>query len=158
MSIYHREDSLAALRAQKQAAQQTQEVAACAFTALAESGQISIDAAIQYQEQFTDWQADVAYTVGQLRRYMGQLYRCLQAHTAQTDWTPDAALSLWVCVSTPAQEWPAWRQPQGTHDAYPKGAKVMHNEKRWISNTANNVWEPGAQNVTQWEMTEKEGA
>lgn len=158
MSIYHREDSLVVLRAQKQAAQQAQKVAACAFTTLAESAQISIDMAIQYQEQFASWQADDAYTAGQLRRYAGQLYRCLQTHTAQANWTPDTAPSLWVCVNSPTQEWPAWRRPQGTHDAYPKGAKVTHNEKRWISNTANNAWEPGAQNVTQWEVAEKEGA
>lgn len=69
-----------------------------------------------------------------------KLYRCLQDHTPQETWTPDAAPSLWVAISDPAEEWPAWVRPTGAHDAYAQGDKVSHNGKHWISN----VWEPGA--------------
>ena len=57
-------------------------------------------------------------------QYGELLYKCLQSHTAQADWTPDAAVSRWVRIDDPAEEWPEWRQPQGAHDAYALGAKV----------------------------------
>ena len=88
------------------------------------------------------------YKTGQIRRYKGTLYKCVQNHTSQADWTPDTASSLWSKTSDPAEEWPEWSQPVGAHDAYPKGAKVSHNSKHWISTTENNVWEPG---VNGWE-------
>lgn len=78
----------------------------------------------------------------------GKLYKCLQVHTSQEGWTPDAAPSLWVAISDPAEEWPAWSQPIGAQDAYPLGAKVSHGEKHWLSAVDNNVWEPG---VYGWE-------
>ena len=73
----------------------------------------------------------------------GKLYRCLQSHTSQENWKPEAAPSLWVEIADPAEEWPGWKQPSGAHDAYQKGEKVSHNGKHWISMAENNVWEPG---------------
>lgn len=91
------------------------------------------------------WSADsVAYVKGDIRQYDGLLYRCIQAHTSQSDWTPSAAVSLWTRIADPTQEWPEWIQPAGAHDAYAKGAKVSHNDKHWISTADANVWEPGA--------------
>ncbi|WP_195984085.1 carbohydrate-binding protein [Clostridium sp. D33t1_170424_F3] len=86
------------------------------------------------------------YTIGDRVQYGGSLYRCLTAHTSQASWTPDAASSLWVHIDDPAVEWPEWRQPAGSTDAYTKGAKVSHNGKHWTSDVDANVWEP----PTQW--------
>lgn len=83
------------------------------------------------------------YAIGDRVQYEGNLYKCIQAHTAQSDWTPDTAVSLWVKVDDPAIEWPEWRQPTGAQDAYAKGAKVSHNGKHWISDVDSNVWAPG---------------
>ena len=83
------------------------------------------------------------YAVGDRVQYEGNLYKCIQAHTAHSDWTPDTAVSLWVKVDDPAVEWPEWHQPQGAHDAYAMGDKVSHNEKHWISDVDANIWEPG---------------
>ena len=99
--------------------------------------------AISAPELFPKWTLK-EYAVGDRVRYDNTLYKCLQAHTSQTDWTPDVAVSLWVRVDDPAIEYPEWRQPTGAQDAYAKGAKVSHNEKHWISDVDNNVWEPGA--------------
>lgn len=87
------------------------------------------------------------YSIGDRVQYEGQLYRCLTEHTSQGSWKPDVAPSLWVRIDDPAIEWPEWRQPTGSTDAYPKGAKVSHNGKHWISDVDANVWEPG---VTGW--------
>lgn len=86
-----------------------------------------------------------AYQTGDRVQYNGLLYKCLQSHTAQADWTPDTAVSLWVRVDDPAIEWPEWRQPTGAQDAYAKGSKVSwpKDDRRWISDVDNNVWEPG---------------
>ena len=43
---------------------------------------------------------------------------------------------------TPVDEYPAYVQPTGAHDAYPIGAKVTFNGKRYVSNIAANVWAP----------------
>ena len=99
-------------------------------------------------ELYPAWLPGQAYAAGQRRRYGGLLYRCLLAHTAQADWAPDAAPSLWVRLDDPAIEWPVWVQPTGGHDAYAKGAKVTHKGSRWVSAADNNVWEPG---VYGWE-------
>ena len=83
------------------------------------------------------------YQTGDRVQYNGTLYKCLQSHTAQADWTPDIAVSLWVRVDDPSIEWPDWVQPVGSTDAYAKGAKVSHNSKHWISTADANIWEPG---------------
>ena len=93
-------------------------------------------------ELFPQWKTETAYGVGDRVQYEGHLYKCVQAHTSQDDWTPDVSVSLWSEVSDPSQEWPEWRQPQGAHDAYMQGDKVSHNNKHWISTMDNNVFEP----------------
>ena len=95
-------------------------------------------------ELFPAWKL-TDYQQGDRVQYSGTLYKCLHAHTAQSDWTPDTAVSLWVRVDDPAIEWPEWRQPTGAQDAYAKGAKVSHptSDRHWISDLDNNVWEPG---------------
>ena len=98
----------------------------------------------QPMAMYDEWSADsVAYTLNDIRQYNGLLYRCVQAHTSQASWTPEAAASLWTRIADPAQEWPEWIQPTGAHNAYAKGAKVSHNGKHWISDVDANVWEPG---------------
>lgn len=96
-------------------------------------------------ELFPTWEL-ISYSVGDRVQYNGTLYKCVQAHTAQSDWTPDATPALWTVVTI--EEWPEWVQPAGAHDAYAKGSKVTHNGKKWISSYDANVWEPG---VYGWE-------
>ena len=94
---------------------------------------------------FPVWGVDCSYPVDGRVQYGDLLYKCLPAHTSQEGWTPDVSPSLWVRIDDPAIEWPAWRQPVGTTDAYAKGAKVSHLGKHWISSVDANVWEPPEQ-------------
>lgn len=89
------------------------------------------------------------YSVGDYVRYEGLLYRCVIEHTSQPDWAPTVAVSIWARAYDPAEEWPEWIQPVGSHDAYAHGAKVSHNEKHWISDVDNNIWEPGVYGWTE---------
>lgn len=99
---------------------------------------------------FDAWSGDgVAYAAGDRVLYNDLLYKVLQAHTSQSDWTPDTAVSLFVRVDDPGEEWPEWRQPTGAQDAYEKDAKVSHNGKHWTSDVDANVWEPGAYGWTE---------
>lgn len=120
------------------------EVQSILFVIGAEQGAVDDVTAAEHSELFAPWASGVAYTVNNIRRYGGALYRCVQAHTSQDDWTPDQAASLWSQVADPAEEWPAWSQPIGAHDAYSAGAKVSHKDKHWVSTADGNVWEPGA--------------
>ena len=97
--------------------------------------------ALEAVELFPAWEENTAYTVGERIRYNSTLYRCVQAHTSQSDWTPDQTPALWTAVSL--DEWPEWVQPTGAQDAYRIGDKVSHNDKHWISEVDGNVWEPG---------------
>lgn len=41
------------------------------------------------------WQANTAYSVGQLVTYSGKTYKCLQAHTSLPGWEPSNVPALW---------------------------------------------------------------
>lgn len=140
-------------RAEARAAQQNaalpglQVTSAIAFVIMAESGSVDEVTATEHMDVFAPWQPGVAYAVGNLRiygeGYAAKLYRCVQAHTSQADWTPDVSASLWTVAGDHAEEWPAWSQPIGAHDAYGEGDKVSRGGKHYISTVAGNVWEPG---------------
>lgn len=100
-------------------------------------------------ELFPLWKVGAAYAVGDRIRHNDVLYKCVQAHTSQADWTPDVTPALWTQVSL--DEWPEWRQPTGAQDAYVAGDKVTHNEKHWTSDVDANVWEPGVYGWTEVE-------
>lgn len=126
-----------------------------AFVTLAENGTIDEVTATEHLSAFAPWEPSVAYTIGQLRVYPAEgerkLYKCVQAHTSQADWTPDVTPALWAKAGDPAEEWPEWSQPIGAQDAYMNGDKVSHNSKHWQSTIDNNVWEPG---VYGWTVIE----
>ena len=96
--------------------------------------------ALQAVELFPQWIVEHAYVVGERLQYNGVLYRVIQAHTSQADWTPDITPALFVVVSL--DEWPEFVQPTGVHDAYNKGDKVTFNSKHYISLIDANVYSP----------------
>jgi hypothetical protein len=89
------------------------------------------------------WQPGVALALNETVTYQGQSYAVIQAHTSQSDWTPDIAAALFKRYIAPGQV-TAWRQPQGAHDAYPVGARVTDGGKTWKNVTPANVWKPGS--------------
>lgn len=94
------------------------------------------------------WKESVEYVAGERVLYNNILYKTLQTHFSQADWTPNVASSLFAKVLIPNENIiPAWEQPDSTNP-YIIGDKVMHNNKYWISIIDTNVWEPG---VYGWE-------
>ena len=109
--------------------------------------------ALEAVELFPIWEANTAYTTDERVQYGEKLYRCVQPHTSQADWTPDATPALWTEVAKPG-EIPVWKQPTGAQDAYQKGDKVHYPGKDdpvYISTVDNNVWSP---DTYGWQVTE----
>ena len=71
------------------------------FVEQAEKGNVDEETARQHTELFEAWAVDTVYEVGAMRQYEGNLYKCLQSHTSQENWTPDATPALWVEVAAP---------------------------------------------------------
>lgn len=147
--FYTTEENLTALARAK-----SPDITSIMFVSMAESGALDDTTVVEHAEQFSAWTYPVSYTQGAICKYDSKLYRCLQAHTSQEDWTPDAAPSLWKEIGNPNAEWQEWSQPIGAIDTYSVGDKVTHKDKYWISVEDNNVWEPG---VYGWEETTEEG-
>lgn len=116
---------------------------AITFVTLAETGTIDETTATEHANLFSPWAENVAYEQGAIRLYNDNLYRCVQAHTSQSDWTPEAAASLWTKIGDPTEEYPEWSQPVGAHDAYAAGDKVSYDGKHYVSTVDANVWQPG---------------
>lgn len=98
--------------------------------ALMEKAAVSLpdEDALEAVELFPAWKADTAYALDERIRYGEKLYRCVQAHTSQSDWTPDATSALWTEVAKPG-EIPVWRQPTGAQDAYNIGDRVWYPDR-----------------------------
>lgn len=108
--------------------------------------------AVKSKALYPTWNGDsVEYSTGARVQYDGSLYKCLQAHTSQTAWTPTDAPSLWakVLIVDPSVI-PEWEQPDSTNP-YSKGDKVTHNGKIWVSDIDGNVWEPSVYGWTEVE-------
>ena len=101
---------------------------------------MSDEAALDSIELIAPWKIKEYVSSGERRRFDGVLYRCVQAHTTQADWTPDITPALWVAVSI--EEYPEWVQPTGAHDAYNIGDKVTYNGNRYVCAVDGNVYAP----------------
>jgi len=103
--------------------------------------------ALSAVELFPFWKADTHYAKPVRVRDPedGFLYRLIpDTHDSQSDWPPHLVPAIWTRVDDPAEEWPEWRQPLGSEDAYAANAKVSHDGKHWINTFGDgNVWEPG---------------
>ena len=116
------------------------------YRELIEKGSASLpDAdAIEAVGLFPAWAVGVAYSVGERVQYDGKLYKVVQAHTSQADWTPPTVPALFTEVAKPG-EIPVWKQPTGAQDAYNKGDKVWYpdvNTTVYESVIDSNVWSP----------------
>jgi hypothetical protein len=109
---------------------------------------------MEIADLYPDWTPSKAYAVDTLVKYgvntdnETQLYKVVQAHTSQADWTPDQASSLFAKIGFTDSGVPLWVQPQGAHDAWQAGERVSYNGKIYVSTIDNNIWEP---TVYGWE-------
>ena len=78
---------------------------AYAMRAVIEESVASLDdeTAVTVPSLFTPWKPGEAVNVGDRRYYAPRLYKAVQAHTTQADWTPDITPALWAVVGDPGQ-------------------------------------------------------
>lgn len=111
------------------------------------------EVALEIKEFYDIWTIDVNYKVGQYITYNDILYKVLQDHTSQENWTPDASPSIFANVLTSLDGTPKeWVQPDSTN-AYMIGDKVMFEGNVYESIIDNNIWSPSAY-PAGWKLVE----
>ena len=107
--------------------------------------------AMEIAAVYPAWVSGTTYKTGTMVTYGAnsvgdpQLYRCLQTHTAQADWTPDASAALWTAVGLAPDDIPVWSRPTGAHDAYNRGDRVHYptaDAPVYTSAVDGNTWSP----------------
>lgn len=103
---------------------------------------------IDNRAAFEFWRVGINAEKDKIYRYGDDIYKCIQPHTTQDDWTPDKVPALFVKISL--EEFPQWVQPTGAQDAYKQGDKVTFDNKHWVSTVNDNVWQPGVYGWGEW--------
>lgn len=84
--------------------------------------------ALRMKSFYPTWAENTAYAVGHKVQYDGELYKCIQAHTAIVTWEPVNTASLWVKIN---------ETHGGTlEDPIPyNGNMVLENGKHYVQNS-----------------------
>ena len=107
---------------------------------------LTVEEAINAMAAIEEAQRDLAVALAALR-----VVATTQTRIAETagQWldvrdghAPDPATAT-------TDDYPAYVQPTGAHDAYGAGDRVSHNGKHWSSDVDGNVWEPGVYGWTE---------
>ncbi|MDL2318058.1 hypothetical protein LJC74_03055 [Eubacteriales bacterium OttesenSCG-928-A19] len=103
----------------------------------------------EHADLFPVWDEHWTGKAGTIVQDEGQLYRSIHDVGAGQNTKPSETPAMWTRIGNPAEEYPEWIQPIGSHDAYKAGDKVTHSGKRWVNTHGDgNIWEPG---VYGWE-------
>ena len=106
--------------------------------------------AMEVAAVYDPWEVGKAYATGEYLTYgensVGdpQLYKVVQGHNSQADWTPDVTPSLYDAIGLDESGYPIWSQPTGAHDAYNKGDIVDYNGTLYQSLIDGNTYSPDA--------------
>lgn len=123
-----------------------------------ESADFDDTTAMEVADLYEEWAAGKRYKAQKIVRYgvnkddEAQLYRVVQEHTSQADWTPDKTPALYTAIGIDDDGVPIWTQPLGGHDAYAKGDRVHYPDKGdpiYVSLVDGNVYAP---NTYWWEL------
>ena len=116
--------------------------------------------ALEIATIYDPWRAGVAYSGGEYITYGTnavsdpQLYKVVQAHTSQADWTPDITASLYDAIGLDSEGHPIWSKPTGAYDAYMSGDIVDYNGTLYKSLIDGNVYSPD-EYPAGWEIVEQ---
>lgn len=99
---------------------------------------------------FNEWKSNIQVYANDLLTYgtnnVGdpQLYRVVQNHITNDDWTPDKVPALFTPIGLDPDGYPIWAQPTGAHDAYNTGDIVRFADDGllYISTIDGNTWRP----------------
>jgi hypothetical protein len=106
--------------------------------------------AMEVATVFPAYQVGKAYKANEMVTYgvngVGdpQLYRVVQDHTSQADWTPNVTPALYTPIGLNDDGYPVWSQPTGAHDAYNEGDIVDYKGILYESLIDGNTYSPEA--------------
>ena len=114
------------------------------------SGALTDEQRESINSTYPTWEVGKDYTEGEVVNYDNSLYKVVRAHTSQEDWKPSDVSALYtpyLNVNVETDEGNVeiisdFKQPQGAHDAYAKGDKVVFNGSVYESTMDNNVYSP----------------
>ena len=114
------------------------------------SGSLTDEQRESINSTYPTWEVGRDYTEGEVVNYDNSLYKVVQAHTSQEDWKPSDVSALYtpyLNVNVETDEGNVeiisdFKQPQGAHDAYAKGDKVVFNGSVYESTMDNNAYSP----------------
>lgn len=105
--------------------------------------------AMEVADLYPEWKPKTSYKADEIVKCgvnadnETQLYKVIQTHTSQDDWTPNTTPSLYKKIGFTDDGTSIWTQPLGSTDAYRIGDVVSHNGKLWECTSDYNVYEPG---------------
>ena len=108
------------------------------------------ETAMEVATVYDAWEEGKAYKTGEYLTYGvngvddPQLYKVVQDHTSQADWSPVETPSLYTPIGLDAEGFPVWSQPTGAHDAYNTGDVVDYNGTLYQSLIDGNTYAPDA--------------
>ena len=107
--------------------------------------------ALEVAALFTTWASKIgeAVTAGERLWYNTKLYKVLQPHIVQEDWTPDVTPALFVEVSV--EEWPPIPEIITAEQAYMAGDKGTWKGQHYICQIDNTVHNPD-QYLAAWKL------
>lgn len=76
-----------------------EEVTAMIITQQVNTLAVDDNTALRMKSFYPEWAPGTGYTQGHKIQRGGLLWRCIQAHTAQTGWEPENAASLWEQIN-----------------------------------------------------------
>lgn len=144
------------LKAEKEAKAEAEEKAirvaeqSAALARMVAEQQTDEEAILMLADLYEPWAADRSYKKDKILAYgkdaLGdtQLYKVIQDHKSQADWTPDKAPSLYTTIGMAENGIPMWRQPTAAFDAYNTGDQCVCDGYVWTSKIDGNTTRPGS--------------
>lgn len=114
---------------------------------------------IDYVPLLEPWEAGTSespinYSVGDVRTYNGQPWKCVQAHDhhGEPGWEPGVAASLWANYhATDAAHALPWVQPTGAHDMYKSGEYMVWTDGKTYQCVSDTAYSP-EEYAQAWEV------
>lgn len=103
---------------------------------------LSDEEALEVAALYPTWSSMIGKEVkaGERYWYDDNLYKVIQPHTVQEDWTPDSVPALFTVVSL--EEWPEIPEVITAESPWMKGDKGTWKGKHYICQMDNCVWNP----------------
>lgn len=110
---------------------------------------------LEYLEYFDEWETGVEYKISDVPEYKkyvkrnNLLYKILQPHTSQADWTPEKTPALFTMIGFPNEIYEFGKNPDGsprdlTNNGYKYQERCIWNGNiyEWNSETQTGNWSP----------------